>query len=269
MSSRPPRAVAERSAPTMIIPSGTSIQVDGHGQLSISTPGNLVLQNSGNYGTIESRQGSIRIEPDVQVEAVNVRCAKVCYIQGSLTAWKVEAEAIELEEEARAHIILQEAQSLQIGSQARLVGNFSSEKELFLLFSRFAKQMRSLPFFDRDDSAEPAPAPSLGAQLPSRAPELAAATAASSGPVEDGETNGHRAAELPEDLFFAQILLERELERAGGGSSHRAALEECLDLLRSGDVAALGRRHPELFEQVLHPSDDFRRAAEMIGRHFA
>ncbi|HVS15528.1 MAG TPA: hypothetical protein VMV46_16510, partial [Thermoanaerobaculia bacterium] len=155
VSARVQRSTLERSAPTMIIPSGTSIQVDGHGQLSISTPGNLVLQNSGTYGTIESQHGSIRIEPDVQVEAVHVRCAKVCYVQGSLTAWKVEAESIELAEEARAHIILQETESLQIGSQARLVGNFSSEKELFLLFSRFARQMRSLPFFDRDDDETP------------------------------------------------------------------------------------------------------------------
>ena len=130
----------------MIIPAGTEIEVDVHGQLSIKTPGNLVLQNSGNYGTIESESGSIRIEPDVQVEAVNIKCADVCYVQGSLTAWKVTARSIELEESARAHIILQETESLQVGREARLVGNFSSEKELFLLFSRFAQQMRSLPF---------------------------------------------------------------------------------------------------------------------------
>ena len=134
------------AAPTMIIPSGTEIEVDVHGQLSIKTPGNLVIQNSGNYGTIESVSGSIRIEPNVQVEAVNIRCADVCYVQGSLTAWKVEARSIELEESARAHIILQETESLQVGREARLVGNFSSEKELFLLFSRFAQQMRSMPF---------------------------------------------------------------------------------------------------------------------------
>ena len=130
------------AAPTMIIPNGTEIEVDVHGQLSIRTPGNLVLQNSGNYGTIESMSGSIRFEPNVQVEAVNIRCADVCYVQGSLTAWKVEARSIELEESARAHIILQETESLQVGREARLVGNFSSEKELFLLFSRFVPLTR-------------------------------------------------------------------------------------------------------------------------------
>ena len=34
-------------SPTMIIPSGTEIQIDVHGQLSVRTPGNLVIQNSG------------------------------------------------------------------------------------------------------------------------------------------------------------------------------------------------------------------------------
>jgi hypothetical protein len=271
MSSRVLRGLPERSAPTMIIPSGTSIQVDGHGQLSISTPGNLVLQNSGNYGTIESRQGSIRIEPDVQVEAVNVRCAKVCYVQGSLTAWKVEAEAIELEEEARAHIILQETQSLQIGSQARLVGNFSSEKELFLLFSRFARQMRSLPFFDQGDDfpSSAATSPVGGAPLPRHRRE--AGLPASTQPADPSEADASPpdSAELPEELFLAQVLLERELERSGGGPTYRRVVEQCLELLRSRELPELGRRHRDLFEQVLHPSDDFRRAAEMIGRHFA
>ena len=57
------REDAPSNAPTMIIPSGTQIQVDGGGQLSIRTPGNLVIQNSGSYGSLESVSGSIRIEP--------------------------------------------------------------------------------------------------------------------------------------------------------------------------------------------------------------
>jgi hypothetical protein len=43
------REDANLSAPTMIIPKGTQIEVDQHGQLSIRTPGNLVIQNSGIY----------------------------------------------------------------------------------------------------------------------------------------------------------------------------------------------------------------------------
>ena len=134
------------SSPTMIIPSGTEIQIDVHGQLSVRTPGHLVIQNSGHYGEIESLGGSIRVESNAEVEAVSVRCAETCYVQGSLTSWKVKAKSIHLEEKAQARIVLQETESIDIGKNAHLVGNFSSEKELFLLFSRFAQQLRSLPF---------------------------------------------------------------------------------------------------------------------------
>ncbi len=81
----------------MIIPSGTDIRVDVHGQLNIRTPGNLVIENSGNFGVLESLNGSIRIEPEAEVEAVEVQCADVCYVQGSLTAWKVSAHSLRLE----------------------------------------------------------------------------------------------------------------------------------------------------------------------------
>ena len=55
-------ASAESNFPTMIIPRGTEIRVNQSGQLSIKTPGNLVIQNSGKYSEIESINGSIRIE---------------------------------------------------------------------------------------------------------------------------------------------------------------------------------------------------------------
>ena len=86
---KPPRNAGAEKAPTMIIPEGTDIQVDVHGQLSIRTPGNLVIQHSGHYSTLESMNGSIRIEPQADVEAVNVRCAGTCFVEGTLTAWKV------------------------------------------------------------------------------------------------------------------------------------------------------------------------------------
>ena len=118
--------MSKTDAPTMIIPNGTEISVDVHGQLSIRTPGNLVIQNSGHYGVIESTGGSIRIEANAEVEAVSVRCAGVCYVQGSLTSWKVKAQSIQLEEKAQARIVLQETKSLEIGKNAQLVGKFSS-----------------------------------------------------------------------------------------------------------------------------------------------
>jgi hypothetical protein len=44
-----------KNYPTMIIPNGTEITVNERGQLSIRTPGNLVIQNSGVYSMIECR----------------------------------------------------------------------------------------------------------------------------------------------------------------------------------------------------------------------
>ncbi len=97
----------ERNFPTMIIPNGTRIEVNDHGQLSIRTPGNLVIQNSGSYSVVESGNGSIRIDPGVKVEAVSIQAADACYIAGTLTAWRVKAQKILLEKGAQAYIMLQ------------------------------------------------------------------------------------------------------------------------------------------------------------------
>ena len=72
------RSPADDAAPTMLIPRGTRIELDAEGQLSIHAPGNLVVQSSGKYGTLESMGGSIRIDRGAEVEAVTVRCADTC-----------------------------------------------------------------------------------------------------------------------------------------------------------------------------------------------
>ena len=100
-------------APTMLIPKGTRIEIDTEGKLSITAPGNLVVQSSGKYGTLESLGGSIRIDRGAEVEAVAVRCAETCFVHGFLTAWKVSAKLLHLEDSARAHIVLQETKRLQ------------------------------------------------------------------------------------------------------------------------------------------------------------
>jgi hypothetical protein len=238
--------MTERS-PTMIIPRGADIQVDGHGQLSIRTPGNLVIQNSGNYRTLESQHGSIRIEPEAEVEAVEVRCASTCYIEGSLTAWRVAAKEIHLEDAARANIVLQEAGRLEIGSGARLVGNFESEKELFVLLSRFARQIRSLPLFGQF-AAEPV------RELEGE--RLEARVAA----VEPAATSGEAA----DPLFFALILLEREFARSAYGPVSQRALEELIKLLREPDVETLGLTYRGLFHRVVDPGPDVRRAFDLV-----
>src|SRR5436305_8530470 len=140
------RRAPEPTAPPVIIPRGLRIEIDSEGQLSIHAPGNLVVQNSGKYGVLESIGGSIRIDRGVEVEAITVRCPETCYVQGFLTAWKVNARSLHLEESARAHVVLQETERPEIGRDAPLVGSFSSERVLVGLFSRFAHQVRSLPF---------------------------------------------------------------------------------------------------------------------------
>ena len=256
------------SSPTMIIPAGTEIQIDVHGQLSVRTPGNLVIQNSGHYGEIESVHGSIRIEANADVEAVSVKCAETCYVQGNLTSWKVKAKSINLEEQAQARVVLQETDSIEIGKNATLVGNFASEKELFLLFSRFAQQLRSLPFYFDRKEGEPTPAalraPAVDVPAAVPPPPPAARMEVSSVPsqvIEAGE-------ELPDHLFFALVLLEREAKNEAYGSTSIRVLEELAKLLRDRDFEALRHTRATLFSRIVEPGDDILRARELIDGHF-
>jgi hypothetical protein len=250
------------AAPTMIIPAGTEIEVDAHGQLSIRAPGNLVIQNSGSYGKLESMGGSIRIDQGVEVEAVSVRCAAGCYVQGSLTAWKVTAALLQLEDSARANVVLQETGRLEIGRNARLVGNFSNEKDLFVLFSRFARQVRELPFyFDRrrEELAPPEPGPAAPERRPRvplrAAPEPAAATAEEGAPRD----------RLPEPLYFALVLLERDAARKSYGPTSQRAVDELVKLLAERDLETLRHTWRTLFGRLVEPHEDARRAAELVG----
>lgn len=256
------RAPADETAPTLIIPRGTRIEMDPDGLLSIHAPGNVVVQNSGKYGTLESMGGSIRIDRGVEVEAATVRCAHTCYVQGHLTAWKVNARSLHLEDGARAHVVFQETQRLEIGRDARLVGNFSSEKELVGLFSRFANQVRSLPFFERrsapaslpkplDDTivleARPAPEPESPPEPPP--PEAA-------------------FAELPEPLVFAMVLLERESETRIHPAASQRALDGLIKLLQQQDVETLRATWRTLFGRIAEPRQDVQRARDLVEEYF-
>jgi hypothetical protein len=249
-------STAETQAPTMIIPNGLKIEIDPEGQLSIHAPGNLVVQNSGKYGVLESLSGSIRIDRGVEVEAITVRCPETCYVQGFLTAWKVNARSLHLEESARAHVVLQETERLEIGRDARLVGSFSSEKELVGLLSRFAHQVRSLPFrFER--KAAPAELPEArmeeklvqGSQFPPPPPEPS-------------------PAELPEPLLYALLLLERESERRVHPAASQRAIDEMVKLLREQDLETLSLTYKTLFKRVAEPREDARRAHELVRQQF-
>ena len=251
------RSTPEPAAPTVIIPRGLRIEIDSEGQLSIHAPGNLVVQNSGKYGVLESIGGSIRIDRGVEVEAITVRCPETCYVQGFLTAWKVNARSLHLEESARAHVVLQETERLEIGRDARLVGNFSSERELVGLLSRFAYQVRSLPFrFDRRTSPAELPEATIpeekvvqGAQFPPPPPEPS-------------------PAELPEPLLFALVLLERESERKIHPGTSQRALDELVKLLQQQDLETLGLTYKTLFGRIAEPREDAVRAHELVRQHY-
>lgn len=252
---------------TMIVPQGTEIAVDAHGQLSIRTPGNLVLQNSGSFATLESVHGSIRIEHGVEIEAATVRCADACFVQGSLTAWKVIARTLHLEDTAHAHIVLQETERMEIGRGARLVGNFASEDELFLLFSRFADQVRSLPVYTSRRRGRPEPGAVDAGVVRSLAEGTGSGEAAEAGEADDTRS-GAAERPLPEPLRFAQNLLVRELEEGELPRGARRVLRELVNLIEERDVETLGSAHRSLFAKLQDPGDNVRKAEWLVQDHF-
>jgi hypothetical protein len=256
---RPPAdaaASAANTAPTLVIPPGTRIEVDASGQLSVHAPGNLVIQNSGSYGTLESA-GSIRIDRGVEVEAVHVVCAETCFVQGSLTAWKVTARTLHLDDTARVHVVLQETPRLEVGRDARLVGAFGSESELFHLFARFAQQVRTLPFTLERRTAR---RELREAELPATemAPAAAEVAADLLPPLGD----------LPEPLLFALVLVERELEMKIHGPAAQRALGEILKLLQGQDLETLRHTYRLLFSRVSEPREDAVRALELVTGYY-
>ena len=258
------KQILSSKTPTMIIPLGTEIQSDAHGQLNIRTPGNLVIETSGHYGILESLNGSIRIEPDADVEAVQVRCAEACYVQGSLTAWKVSAHSLQLENQAKASIVLQDTKELSIGKGAQLVGNFSSEKELFVLFSRFAGQLKALPLFAR--RGVEVPELTEGDETESVAtPPIREVDEITIEPVESLGME----SELPDPLFFALILLEREFARSAYGPTSQRVIEELIKLLQEKDLEALGLTYRTLCSRIVEPGDDVQRAFDLMATYFS
>ncbi len=267
--------------PTMIVPPGTQIQVDPQGQVSIRTPGNLVLQNSGSYATLESVSGSIRIEPSVHVEAVTVRCAETCLVQGSLTAWRVVARMLQVDTDAEAHVVMQETEKLEMGKNGRLVGNFRSEQELYELFSRFSGNVRALP---SPLAGEPAPAPMV-AEVASQAEAGSNGRTGEEAPaepfalgevldVEEAAAAGPGAApsrapphDLPDALSLAFMLLEQERVE-GAPPTARRAHKELLRLLRDGDLETLRHTYKTLFARLASGGDGVRRARRAVGSFF-
>jgi hypothetical protein len=244
-------AADQANFPTMIIPRGTEIKVNANGQLSIKTPGNLVIQNSGTYSDIESTNGSIRIEENVTVEAVSIRAGQACFIQGTLTAWKVHAKRITLEERARAFIMLQESEHLEMAKNARLVGNFSNEKELFFMMGKFSPQLKELP------GSVDLSSPSTMETRPAAA-WIPAAT----------QSSGQQRDDSGEHLRVAQSLLEREIGRTDLAPAEAEALREVLYALRERNVTRVGGIFRGAFSELKTQSEGVRQAYEHLDTYF-
>jgi hypothetical protein len=263
-------AADQSNFPTMIIPRGTEIRVNAQGQLSIKTPGNLVIQNSGNYSELESTNGSIRIEENVTVEAVSVRAAQACFIQGSLTAWRVHAKRISLEERGRAFIMLQESEQLELAKSARLVGNFSSEKELFLMMGKFSSQLKELPGgFDLNASTPSEMRPAMNVSSISHAPAVAQVAPFPQTVSAAARSESMRADELPETLRVALTLLEREVRRADLLPSTVEGIQEVIFALREHNLPRVHMIYRDALADLGSRSDSLRIAFENIDRHFA
>jgi len=228
----------------MIIPRGTEIRVNAQGQLSIRTPGNLVIQNSGNYSEIESTNGSIRIDENVTVEAVSIRAGQACFIQGTLTAWRVHAKKITLEDRAKAFIMLQESENLELSRTARLVGNFANEKELFLMMAKFTGQLKELP-----GSVDMAQQSTIERPMPPQA---------SLAPARD---DAH--------LRAAQTLIERELTRPDLPPRDSEALREVLYALREHNVSRIGSIYRSAFAEIRNASVPLKEAFDHLETYFA
>ena len=288
------------AVPTMIVPPGTQIQVDAQGQVSIRTPGNLVLQNSGAYATLESVSGSIRIEPAVHVEAVTVRCADTCLVQGTLTAWRVMARTLHVDSDAEARVVMQETEKLEVGRNGRVVGNFRSEKELYDLFSRFAGNVRALPspLVGEEPHAE---APGVPVDAEVHPIETAPTSASGNGrpqvaaepftlgaelddehdedddfmlprprPAVSGSPSGATLPppDLPDGLALALLLLEQESTPPETAPGARRSLVELVRLLREGDVETLRHTYKTLFARLAGGGEPVRRARRAVGSFF-
>jgi hypothetical protein len=240
--------------PTMIIPRGTEIRVNQNGQLSIKTPGNLVIQNSGVYSEIESTNGSIRIEENVTVEAVSIRAGQACFIQGTLTAWKVHAKRISLEDRARAFIMLQESELLELSKSARLVGNFANEKELFFMMGKFSPQLKELP--GAVDMSNAPREVTTGEVRPTtmKIPAMQQASAATS--------------QDDEHLRAALALLEREVVRPDLAPSDVEGLREVVYGLRERNLQRLNLIWRDALRDLRGKSDGARQAYEHLDQVF-
>ena len=74
--------------------------------------------------------------------------------------------------------------------------------------------------------------------------------------------------ELPDQLFFALVLLEREAKNEAYGTTSLRVVEELVKLLKARDIEALQHTFRTLFSRIVEPGEDVLRAHQMIDSYF-
>jgi hypothetical protein len=146
-----------------------------------------------------------------------------------------------------------------------LVGNFASEKELYLMLGRFSRELRELPngLFSGEGASGRIPAevpPDAGPTVPPEEPFVA--------PDGEGEPAPERRQEQSEVLSLVRVILEREIGRVGAKGAGREPLEKLLELVRGNDLDELGERYRYLISQVESPTEELERAQKIIAKMF-
>lgn len=258
--------------PTMIIPQGTEITVNDAGQLAIRTPGNLIIQNPGNYSHIVSTSGSLRIDPNVKVDAVTVQVADTCFIAGSLTAWHVKAKRVVLEKGAQAFIVIRDSEQLELDKTARLVGNFASEKELYLLLGRFSQQLQALPQGLSPVAGEKAGelAPPVAEALPpaeeERPVEVVARQPEEREPWQTPAVQEPAVQTWANLLAYLETVLVKEMASAELSPGARAGLHRALTAVRGGRPDEVREAFGELEMALFEYSPLVAEAAQRLAR---
>ena len=76
-------------------------------------------------------------------------------------------------------------------------------------------------------------------------------------------------SELPDPLFFALILLEREFARSAYGPTSQRVIEEIIKLLQEKDLEALGLTYRTLCGRIVEPGGDVQRAYDLMDSYFS
>ncbi|MEJ2086871.1 MAG: hypothetical protein P8Y44_14620, partial [Acidobacteriota bacterium] len=85
--------------------------------------------------------------------------------------------------------------------------------------------------------------------------------------TEKGKSS-ERGQDLPDQLFFGLILLEREFSRSAYGPTSQRAIEELVKLLQARDLEALGLTFKTLCGRLVEPGRDLRRAHDLMQAYF-